>query len=577
MQPWRSVMKMKFWMLICVASIALPAAAEDSFKSTRRSTLQPGSTESPASKETGSPAGSGVAPVRLSDSAPRVNAESGVADATNINSSAALSAPANPLRLSDGAPDSHPSDTTRVEDTKGSTLPSLNGSPSFAMPSGVGPANASLVAPQGTLNGIGSAGLPSGLNPTSQGSRDAKSFSSIPASPHNPAAKVPEGLANLPAMVPPSPFATPHPANDLHARGAIPSADPIPSQTMQAATWNTQGRANPTSNPSGMVATQSQEPRRSAPEPWEQAPSQQGSKATNPSTPRRVLGTLGPVRIVQANPDSQPTNVTSGRPRSAPSHPMFAEGWKRAPVRAGQDDREALVRPSLQADPALRDESFERPTLPMRDSSGTAIRSIEETSAPKVRYQSPSFGPGNIVSPNPMTNNPGAFVPPGPVPGSSSILPNNQGSMPSPQYGPSGINSTVMPQGGFSSPTNPSNLPRYNPRVVNGAPFVSEPPCQFDAYDMVHPANYMQSYPGCGPSVLPGAPPPGGSPYTYVPPTVTPNMAPGLYSSDNAGWRPLFTLGQENYNAQIGRGIIGQPTAYVPGQPFRNFLRYMFP
>ncbi|MFO0924817.1 MAG: hypothetical protein U0905_20315 [Pirellulales bacterium] len=290
------------------------------------------------------------------------------------------------------------------------------------------------------------------------------------------------------------------------------------------------------------------------------------------------MGSLGPVRIVQANPDSQPTNVTSGMSRSAPSHPMFAEGWKRAPVRAGQDDREAMVRPSLQADPALRDESFERPTLPMRDPSGSAMRSLEETSTPKVRYQSPSFGPGNMVSPNPMTNNQGTFIPPGPVPGGSSILPNNQGAMPSQQFGTSGINSTVMPQGGFSTPTNPSNLPRYNPRVVNGTPFVTEPPCQFDAYDMVHPANYMQSYPVCGgPSVFPSAPPPGGSPYTYVPPTVTPNLAPGLYSSDNAGWRPLFTLGQENYNAQIGRGIIGQPTAYVPGQPFRNFLRYMFP
>ncbi len=100
--------------------------------------------------------------------------------------------------------------------------------------------------------------------------------------------------------------------------------------------------------------------------------------------------------------------------------------------------------------------------------------------------------------------------------------------MPSQQFGTSGINSTVLPQGGFSTPTNPSNLPRYNPRVVNGTPFVTEPPCQFDAYDMVHPANYMQSYPVCGgPSVFPSAPPPGGSPYTYVPPTVTPNMARG--------------------------------------------------
>jgi hypothetical protein len=27
----------------------------------------------------------------------------------------------------------------------------------------------------------------------------------------------------------------------------------------------------------------------------------------------------------------------------------------------------------------------------------------------------------------------------------------------------------------------------------------------------------------------------------------------------------------------VGRGIIGQPTVYVAGQPIRNFLRYLSP
>ncbi len=101
-------------------------------------------------------------------------------------------------------------------------------------------------------------------------------------------------------------------------------------------------------------------------------------------------------------------------------------------------------------------------------------------------------------------------------------------------------------------------------------------PCRFDAYDMVHPANYQ--YPVCGgPSIMPGAMPPAaaGTPYSYAPPTITPDMAPGLYAPNNGGWRPLFTLGQENYNAQLGRGLWGQPTAYVQGQPFRNALRYL--
>ncbi|MCA9959044.1 MAG: hypothetical protein KC443_08420 [Anaerolineales bacterium] len=79
----------------------------------------------------------------------------------------------------------------------------------------------------------------------------------------------------------------------------------------------------------------------------------------------------------------------------------------------------------------------------------------------------------------------------------------------------------------------------------------------------------------CVPS--PSVPSTGAVPGSYVPPTFTQNIAPGVYASNNAGYTPLFSLGQENYNVQIGRGVIGQPTVYVPGQPIRNFLRYLSP
>lgn len=42
-----------------------------------------------------------------------------------------------------------------------------------------------------------------------------------------------------------------------------------------------------------------------------------------------------------------------------------------------------------------------------------------------------------------------------------------------------------------------------------------------------------------------------------------------------AGYRPLISFGQERYPVQIGQGIYGQPVAYVPGQSFRNALRYI--
>lgn len=65
------------------------------------------------------------------------------------------------------------------------------------------------------------------------------------------------------------------------------------------------------------------------------------------------------------------------------------------------------------------------------------------------------------------------------------------------------------------------------------------------------------------------APPPA----VVVPPTVMPTTLAGTA----APCRPLITLGQGAYNAQLGQGIIGQPTAYVPGQTFRNFIRYLSP
>ncbi len=86
------------------------------------------------------------------------------------------------------------------------------------------------------------------------------------------------------------------------------------------------------------------------------------------------------------------------------------------------------------------------------------------------------------------------------------------------------------------------------------------------------PGFYPTAYQQCAP----GLPPQNVNP-AYVPPTITPNYAPNVYATGNAGYRPLFTLGQENYNVSLGRGIIGQPTVYVSGQPVRNFFRYLSP
>ncbi len=294
------------------------------------------------------------------------------------------------------------------------------------------------------------------------------------------------------------------------------------------------------------------------------------------SPPTRALISLGPVRIIRGENSQAGIDRVAGRPYSA-THPYLAgNGWKKIAPNVGVGDREAMQKPSLKGKAiAPDDESFQRPRLPVANAPTAARSPSPEGSQPIFRQQSPSPGFSSPVMPNNPNLGQGSVLPNQMQPGlqnQPNLAPGMNG------LGSSGITGNVLPRD-IPSATNPNNLPRYqSPRVVTGQPFVSPPPCQFDAYDMVHPANYTNAYPVCGgPAIVPGAPPPYASPYAYVPPTITPDMAPGMYSPDNSGWRPLLTLGQENYNAQIGRGILGQPTAYVPGQPFRNFLRYIFP
>jgi hypothetical protein len=41
--------------------------------------------------------------------------------------------------------------------------------------------------------------------------------------------------------------------------------------------------------------------------------------------------------------------------------------------------------------------------------------------------------------------------------------------------------------------------------------------------------------------------------------------------------RPLVSFGQDRNSVVVGQGLVGQPVAYVPGQCFRNWIRYIFP
>jgi len=184
----------------------------------------------------------------------------------------------------------------------------------------------------------------------------------------------------------------------------------------------------------------------------------------------------------------------------------------------------------------------------------------------------------------PIYNDPGSVMPPV----ISNPIPNNVPGYNSPQVYTAPIYPTPSMGfnpglGGVNPMRSPSdsvmpNSPRSYP-IVNGAPFVSSPPCQFDARYMVSQNAYRQAVDPCAPTRCgapsgyapsPYATQPGGSPFSYVPPTAMPY-------TNNSGYRPLIGFGQSLSNAYLGRGIIGQPTAYVAGQPVRNFLRYLSP
>jgi hypothetical protein len=51
----------------------------------------------------------------------------------------------------------------------------------------------------------------------------------------------------------------------------------------------------------------------------------------------------------------------------------------------------------------------------------------------------------------------------------------------------------------------------------------------------------------------------------------------GTQPHQRTTWVPVIPLRSMPYGTYLGQGIIGQPVAYVDGEPVRNFVRYIFP
>jgi len=235
---------------------------------------------------------------------------------------------------------------------------------------------------------------------------------------------------------------------------------------------------------------------------------------------------------------------------------------------------------------------------------------------PYAGAPAPSVAPGAIVPSAPFGSIPAPTMPSTAAPVTVMPAPPTY-FVPGPQGGIPGAIPSMNPGSTYA----PNTMPSYSKSgaFVNSAPFVSNAPKEIDARWMVSPAVYSQAYganANCSPAgmaTMPGAnapyagmgtpgtptglvpntamptgvfpgsavaptmsptPVPTTSPFTYAPPAAMPPQT--MYASANGGYTPLVGFGQGT-NAQLGRGLYGQPTAYVDGQPVRNFLRYVFP
>lgn len=285
-----------------------------------------------------------------------------------------------------------------------------------------------------------------------------------------------------------------------------------------------------------------------------------------------------------------------------------------------QVDPQANVPPSLSV-PGLGVPSAGLPSsgLPSLPTTGYPPVALPSVGVPSVGVPSgipsnvPSGIPSSIPSGIPVGGVSGvapATMPSGAVPTAvypappSYVVPVPTGSVPTGPVGSvagASVAGGGYPVGGVNGYVG-SPMPTYSRAgtFVNSAPFVTPAPASVDARWMVSPAVWQQASRGVNdPNCVPasgvqwgGNPVAGGSgvvgvvpnaglvpaatrsPFAYAPPAAMPPAT--VYAPANGGYVPLVGFGQ-GANAQLGRGLYGQPTAYVDGQPVRNFLRYIFP
>lgn len=186
--------------------------------------------------------------------------------------------------------------------------------------------------------------------------------------------------------------------------------------------------------------------------------------------------------------------------------------------------------------------------------------------------------PTSMQTPSPAVTNPPAYTPAStpaatPAGGNWVWVPNNGVGMT-----PTGVPVVTQPTLGITSnnsfkpavagtPANcqcqPNGAVATVPPYTTGVPAIPfAPPAPLPG---TVPTSYTTSASGSAASAPGVAAPVGATPTTAYYPYLTGNFQP-IVATQNM---PPGTY--------LGRGLIGQPTAYVDGQPVRNLFRYIFP
>jgi len=172
----------------------------------------------------------------------------------------------------------------------------------------------------------------------------------------------------------------------------------------------------------------------------------------------------------------------------------------------------------------------------------------------RTRYPGQSIPDKTTVTPSPTrvaSNYPQGTVPT-----------RMQAPVPAGGQAPIQRNAFQVPAANVPPTLNPNTLPNQNAFANQNCATCNTPGFNGGANGQIYP--YPASGQNSGQNIAPNN-------YQY-------NNGYGNFPAvPNAGPQPLIRLRTLPQNTYLGQGILGQPTAYVPGEPVRNILRYIMP